>query len=96
MLSSKARVSTSSAQSASSLISSARNCAWLGVQNDLATERQVLQQILDRAPPELLPELSRSAGFLEGWSARGQEKASRKLAKKWARFESTQPFWVSE
>lgn len=69
---------------------------WLGVQNDLATERQVLQQILDRAPLEQLPELSRSAGFLEGWGARGQEKASRKLAKQWARFEETRPFWTPE
>lgn len=69
---------------------------WLGVQNDLATERQVLQQLLDRAPPELLSELARGVGFLEGWSARGQERAARKLAKKWARFESTPPFWEPE
>lgn len=68
----------------------------LGVQNDLATERLVVQQILDRAPLEQLPELARSAGFLEGWSARAQAKASRKLAKQWARLEAMQPFWMPD
>jgi CHAD domain-containing protein len=68
----------------------------LGVQNDLETSRQVLQQLLDRSEPEQLPERARSAGFIEGWAEREQEKAMRKLARQWSRFESTRPFWVEK
>ncbi|MBY0401565.1 CYTH and CHAD domain-containing protein [Myxococcota bacterium] len=66
----------------------------LGTQNDAETGRQILQQILDRTSFERAPELARSAGFVEGFGAREQAKASKKLARQWTRFESMEPFWT--
>jgi CHAD domain-containing protein len=66
----------------------------LGALNDIETAQRLLQQLLDRCTPERAVEFARAAGFVEGYAARDEERALRKLAERWTRFEATRGFWL--
>jgi CHAD domain-containing protein len=68
----------------------------LGALNDVATAGRVLQELLARVEPGDGESLARAAGFVEGFAARQDELALRKLAAQWRRFADTRPFWESD
>lgn len=68
----------------------------LGSVNDVDASERLLQQLLDRCAPERALDFARAVGFIEGFAVREQERALRKLAERWARFEATRGFWLSK
>ena len=66
----------------------------LGSQNDIDTAERLLQDLLDRCPPERASEFARVAGFIEGYAVRDQEHALREFSERWLRFEGTRAFWT--
>lgn len=67
----------------------------LGSVNDVDAAERVLQQLLDRADPERALDFARAVGFIEGFAVREQERALRKLAERWERFEAARGFWLT-
>jgi inorganic triphosphatase YgiF len=68
----------------------------LGALNDVATASRVLQDLLARVEPGDAESLARAAGFIEGFAARQDELALRRLAAEWERFADTPPFWLRD
>jgi inorganic triphosphatase YgiF len=66
----------------------------LGALNDVDTAGRVLQELLERTEPEQAEGLARAAGFVEGFAAREDGLALRKLASRWERFARARPFWA--
>ncbi len=62
----------------------------LGLANDAATTHELLAAL---RRGKAGPELHFAAGAVHGWQSRQTIEASRKLKKRWRRFESASPFW---
>ena len=67
----------------------------LGRIADLATAQRLLARLVERVAPDARPDCARAAGFVEGWAAADVARATRRLAKPWARFASARAFWTA-
>jgi triphosphatase len=65
----------------------------LGHLNDGAVAEDLLAGLLARFGPEATADHHRAAGFAAGWAAKSGRGGLRRLAKRWKRFVSTEPFW---
>jgi triphosphatase len=65
----------------------------LGNLHDGTVAEELLAALLARLGPEATPDQHRAAGFAAGFAARRARTGLERLAKRWKRFEATEPFW---
>jgi triphosphatase len=65
----------------------------LGTLNDVEAGGHVVRALVAQAEPELVLDLSRAGGFVEGFWLREEGRALRRLTKRWNRLRKVRPFW---